>query len=203
MPIDKNSLKRDIEAYQLELDKVFHRVNEDPIYDTPKKVAEAISDNPRFFPTDRKMELAEILYSILDQIYERADELPTDGDLRFNPLPEGSSIERLPETEMLFRASMPLEWGLAATWLFPEMKCVMDEYISVFTLKEAELVYGIFDFLLELFPAQNEAGSMAQDVLEYWRGLAKTPELFHKETEEEKSRMLPELLAAAKKHNLF
>ena len=50
MSADRHGIQRDIEAFQNELDKLFKRPNEAPVYDTRKKLEDAISDNPRFFP---------------------------------------------------------------------------------------------------------------------------------------------------------
>ena len=72
MPADRHGIQRDIEAFQNELDKLFKRPNEAPVYDTKRKLEDAISDNPRYYPPDRRKELAEILFGILDFVYERA-----------------------------------------------------------------------------------------------------------------------------------
>ena len=69
---DRNSVQRDIEGFQHQLDKLFKRANEAPVYDTRKKLEDAVSDNPRYYPPDRRKELAEILFGILDVVYERA-----------------------------------------------------------------------------------------------------------------------------------
>ena len=82
------------------------------------------------------------------------------------------------------------------------MKRVTDDYIASFSQPQANLVWQILDFLLELFPDKSENRPSA-DVLVYWRELAEAPERFHMETESEKSHMLPILLEAAQKHNII
>ena len=201
MPADRNSIQRDIEAFQHQLDKTFKRANEDPIYDTGAKLRDAISDNPRYYPADRKKELAEILFGILDLVYERAGS-DDDPEPFCNPVLPGADLSRLPEPEMLFRCVMPLAWSIRGRWVYPEMKRIMDDYISSFTPKQAELVHQILDFLLELFPDTSESAASGE-VLAYWRELAEAPERFHQETPSEKSLLLQVLLEAARDHKII
>ncbi len=199
--MEKQNLFRDIDAMEMEIDKAFHRLNEDPQYTSVGKIAEAISDNPRFFPIDRKLELAEILFSILDIMYELADE---NANGMLNPLNSNASIQHIPDYKMFLINVMPLSWGISACWPFPEMAKTKDAYIATFSEKEIAIVYQVLSFLFELFPAKELYDKrMLDDVLNYWKSLAENPEKYHLETEEEKSRMLPVLLEAAKKHNLF
>ena len=198
---DRNSVQRDIEGFQHQLDKLFKRANEAPVYDTRKKLEDAVSDNPRYYPPDRRKELAEILFGILDVVYERAGD-KDDAEPFCNPFLPGADLSRLPEPEMLLRIMMPLAWAIKAQWAFPEMKRVTDDYIASFSQPQANLVWQILDFLLELFPDKSPARPSA-DVLAYWKELAEAPERFHPETESEKSLLLPILLEAAQKHNII
>ena len=201
MPADRHSIQRDIEALQHELDKVFKRPNEDPVYDTEQKLRDAISDNPRFYPPDRRMELAEILFGILDIVYERAGS-DDDPEPFCNPVLPGADLSRLPEPEMLFRCIMPLAWSIRARWVYPEMKRVMDDYIASFSHPQIKLVWQILDFLLDLFPDRSDSPASAE-VRAYWRELAEAPERFHAETPSEKSLLLQVLLEAAQDHSII
>ena len=93
---------RRIDALQERLDQVFQRVNADPVYRTEQTIADAISDNPRYLDSDRKSELAEIFFAILDQIYEKIVKQDTS-DPFCNPAVEPGGRARLPQTEMLMR----------------------------------------------------------------------------------------------------
>lgn len=197
------ALLREIEVLQDRLNKLFKRPNEDPIFTTEKQLRDAVSDNPRYFAADRRSDLAEILFATLDFIYERV----ADGDskeLFCNPLPPGSSLSRLPEPEMLCRIVMPLGWSLAAAWLLPDLERVKDEYLAGFSQPQAELVHQILEFFLKLFPeSEGEAAFRPGDVLAYWHALAFEPETMRLESDEDKSRLLPLLLEAAKKYKLI
>lgn len=201
MPSDRNSIQRDIEALQHELDKVFKRPNEDPVYDTEQKLRDAISDNPRFYPPDRRMELAEILFGILDIVYERAGS-DDDPEPFCNPVLPGAGLSRLPEPEMLFRCMMPLAWSIRGRWVYPEMKRVMDDYIASFPPAQIKIVWQVLDFLLDLFPGAPDDPAPAE-VRAYWRGLADEPERYHAETPSEKSILLQVLLEAAQDHKII
>ena len=201
MPADRHGIQRDIEAFQHELDKAFKRANEAPVYDTKKKLEDAISDNPRYYPHDRRKELAEIFFGILDFVYERAGS-DDDPEAFCNPVLPGADLSRLPEPEMLFRCMMPLAWSIRARWVDPEMKRVMDDFIASFTPQQVKIVYQVLDFLLELFP-DDSGSSAAAEVLAYWRGLAEEPERYHAETPSEKSILLQVLLEAAQDHNII
>ena len=201
MPADRNSIQRDIEALQHEIDKVFKRPNEDPVYDTEQKLRDAISDNPRYYPPDRRMELAEILFGILDFVYERAGS-DDDPDPFCNPVLPGADLSRLPEPEMLFRCMMPLAWSIRGRWVYPEMKRVMDDYIVSFPPAQVKIVWQVLDFLLDLFPGAPDDHAPAE-IRSYWHGLAEEPERYHAETPSEKSILLQVLLEAAQDHKII
>ena len=201
MPADRNSIQRDIEALQHEIDKVFKRPNEDPVYDTEQKLRDAISDNPRYYPPDRRMELAEILFGILDFVYERAGS-DDDPEPFCNPVLPGADLSRLPEPEMLFRCMMPLAWSIRGRWVYPEMKRVMDDYIASFPPAQVKIVWQVLDFLLDLFPGAPDDPAPAE-VRAYWHGLAEEPERYHAETPSEKSILLQVLLEAAQDHKII
>ena len=201
MSSDRHSIQRDIEAFQHELDKLFKRPNEAPIYDTRKKLEDAISDNPRYYPPDRRKELAEIFFGILDFVYERAGS-DDDQEVFCNPVLPDANLTRLPEPEMLFRCMMPLAWSIRGRWVYPEMKRITDDYIASFSQPQVKIIYQVLDFLLELFPDKSGATASAE-VLAYWRELAEAPERFHRETPSEKSILLQVLLEAAQDHNLI
>lgn len=201
MPADRNSIQRDIEALQHEIDKVFKRPNEDPIYDTEQKLRDAISDNPRYYPADRRMELAEILFGVLDFVYERAGS-DDDPEPFCNPILPGADLSRLPEPEMLFRCVMPLAWSIRGRWVYPEMKRVMDDYIASFPPAQVKIVWQVLDFLLDLFPGKPDDSAPAE-VRAYWRGLAEEPERYHAETPSEKSMLLQVLLEAAQDYKII
>ena len=201
MPADRNSIQRDIEAFQHELDKTFKRANEDPVYDSEAKLRDAISDNPRFYPADRRKELAEILFGILDLVYERAGS-DDDPEPFCNPVLPGADLSRLPEPEMLFRCVMPLAWSIRGRWVYPEMKRVMDDYIASFPPAQVKIVRQVLEFLLDLFPGAPDDPAPAE-VRAYWRGLAEEPERYHAETPSEKSILLQVLLEAAQDHKII
>jgi len=201
MPADRHGIQRDIEAFQHELDKLFKRPNEAPIYDTKSKLEDAISDNPRYYPPDRRKELAEIFFGILDFVYERAGS-DDDPEEFCNPVLPGADLTRLPEPEMLFRCMMPLAWSIRGRWVYPEMKRVTDDFISSFTPEQVKLIWQILDFLLELFP-DNSGAPASSEVRAYWRELAEAPERFHVETPPEKSLLLKVLLEAAQDHKII
>ena len=201
MPADRNSIQCDIEALQHEIDKVFKRPNEDPIYDTEQKLRDAISDNPRYYPADRRMELAEILFGVLDFVYERAGS-DDDPEPFCNPILPGADLSRLPEPEMLFRCVMPLAWSIRGRWVYPEMKRVMDDYIASFPPAQVKIVWQVLDFLLDLFPGKPDDSAPAE-VRAYWRGLAEEPERYHAETPSEKSMLLQVLLEAAQDYKII
>ena len=201
MPADRHGIQRDIEAFQNELDKLFKRPNEAPVFDTRKKLEDAISDNPRYYPPDRRLELAEIFFGILDFVYERAGS-DDDPEVFCNPVLPGADLARLPEPEMLFRCMMPLAWSIRGRWVYPEMKRVMDDYIASFPPAQIRIVWQILDFLLDLFPGAPDDPAPAE-VRAYWRGLADEPERYHAETPSEKSILLQVLLEAAQDHKII
>ena len=201
MSADRHGIQRDIEAFQNELDKLFKRPNEAPVYDTKQKLEDAISDNPRYYPPDRRLELAEIFFGILDFVYERAGS-DDDPDPFCNPVLPGADLSRLPEPEMLFRCVMPLAWSIRGRWVYPEMKRVMDDFIASFPSAQIKIVWQVLDFLLDLFPGDPDDSAPA-DVRAYRRGLAEEPERYHAETPSEKSILLQVLLEAAQDHKII
>lgn len=188
MEKDFTQVMRDIDALQERLDEVFKRVNADPIYETERAIADAISDNPRYFNDDRRKELAEIFFAILDQIYDRI--VKQDQKTLFcNPQ---SNDGYLPETEMLLLDVMPLAWALQKQWVKPELAFSYDEYVGGFSEAETQLVYDILLFFANLFESFKKA---AADVIEYWQRLAAERDAMHAETDEDKALLLSVLLA--------
>lgn len=185
---DYTAVMRRIDALQERLDSVFKRVNADPIYETEQSIADAISDNPRYYNEDRKKELAEIFFALLDQIYDRI--VKQDAKNTFcNPQIPANEKPRLPEMEMFFRVIMPLGWALEAKWAAESLKNVRDAYLATYTQEEAQLVYDLLGFLFELFPEFTQT-----DVLEYWRMTAEEPESMRLESDVDKSFMLSVLM---------
>lgn len=188
MEKDFTQVMRDIDALQERLDAVFKRVNADPIYETERAIADAISDNPRYFNDDRRKELAEIFFAILDQIYDRI--VKQDQKTLFcNPQ---ANDGYLPETEMLLLDVMPLAWALQKQWVKPELAFSYDEYVGGFSEAETQLVYDILLFFANLFESFKKA---AADVIEYWQRLAAERDAMHAETDEDKALLLSVLLA--------
>ena len=185
---DYTEVMRRIDALQERLDSVFKRVNADPIYETEQSIADAISDNPRYYNEDRKKELAEIFFALLDQIYDRIVKQDVKNTFCNPQIPAGSK-PRLPEMEMFFRVVMPLGWALEAKWASESLKNVRDAYLATYTQEEAQLVYDLLGFLFELFPEFTQT-----DVLEYWRMTAGEPDSMRPESDEDKSFMLSVLI---------
>lgn len=185
---DYTEVMRRIDALQERLDSVFKRVNADPIYETGEAIADAISDNPRYYNEDRKKELAEIFFAILDQIYDRIVKQDAKNPFCNPQIPAGAQ-PRLPEMEMFFRVIMPLGWALEAKWTADSLKNVRDAYLATYSPEEAQLVYELLGFLFELFPEFTQA-----DVLEYWRMTAEEPESMRPESDEDKSFLLSILM---------
>lgn len=185
---DYTAVMRRIDALQERLDSVFKRVNADPIYETEQSIADAISDNPRYYNEDRKKELAEIFFALLDQIYDRIVKQDVKNTFCNPQIPAGSK-PRLPEMEMFFRVVMPLGWALEAKWAAESLKNVRDAYLATYTQEEAQLVYDLLGFLFELFPEFTQT-----DVLEYWHMTAEEPDSMRPESDEDKSFMLSVLI---------
>ena len=179
---------RRIDVLQERLDQVFQRVNADPVYRTEQAIADAISDNPRYLGADRKLELAEIFFAILDQIYEKIVH-QEKSDPFCNPLAESGGRDRLPQTEMLMRDMMPLAWALSAAWNPPELKGTSCSFFLSFTEAEAGLFLEIIEFLADLFPEFAEAPGYG-DLHEFWTNLAFHRELLREEDDEAKSKLL-------------
>ncbi len=183
---DYTRTMRDIDALQERLDQVFKRVNADPVYGTVQAVADAVSDHPRYFEDDRKKEVGEIFFALLDLIYERIvkqDRANPDCNPMF---PSGG---RLPETEMLMRDLMPLSWALEAKWCAPELADTVDKNFACYNEAERVLVYDVLLFLGGLFP-----GEIHEDVLEYWRKMAQERESLREESDEDKAFLLSVLI---------
>ena len=179
---------RRIDVLQERLDQVFQRVNADPVYRTEQTIADAISDNPRYLGADRKLELAEIFFAVLDQIYEKIVH-QEKVDPFCNPLTEPCGQPRLPQTEMLMRDMMPLAWALSAAWNPPELKGTSCSFFLSFTEAEAGLFLEIIEFLADLFPEFAEAPGYG-DLHEFWTNLAFHRELLREEDDEAKSKLL-------------
>ncbi len=185
MSEDYTQVMRDIDSLQERLDQVFKRVNADPVYATPKAIADAISDNPRYFEEDRKKEIAEIFFAILDQVYDRiVDQDQTN--LCCNPMSEKGKI---PEADMLMRDLMPFSWALEAKWCAPELVNTVDMNFARYSEAESTLVCDVLDFLGKLFP-----GAVHADVLEYWQKMAQDRESMREESDEDKAFLLSVLM---------
>ncbi len=187
MSEDYTQVMRDIDSLQERLDQVFKRVNADPVYATPKAIADAISDNPRYFEEDRKKEIAEIFFAILDQVYDRIVE-QDQTNFCCNPMMSAGE-PRIPEAEMLMRDLMPLAWALEAKWCAPELADCVDLNLSRYSETETALVYDILLFLSKLFPEAIHA-----DVLAYWQRLAQDRESLHEESDADKAFLLSVLM---------
>ena len=179
---------RRIDVLQERLDQVFQRVNADPVYRTEQTIADAISDNPRYLGADRKLELAEIFFAVLDQVYEKIVH-QEKVDPFCNPLTEPCGQPRLPQTEMLMRDMMPLAWALSAAWNPPELKGTSCSFFLSFTEAEAGLFLEIIEFLADLFPEFAEAPGYG-DLHEFWTNLAFHREFLREEDDEAKSKLL-------------
>jgi len=183
---------RRIDALQGRIDQVFQRVNADPVYRTEQTISDAISDNPRYLDSDRKAELAEIFFAILDQIYEKIVKQDTS-DPFCNPAVDPRGRDRLPQTEMLMRDMMPLAWALSARWDPPDLKGTCCPFFFSFTEEEAGLFLEIIEFLAGLFP-EFAASPGYGDLHEFWTNLAAHRELLREEDDEAKSRLLSVLV---------
>lgn len=188
MEKDFTQVMRDIDALQERLDEVFKRVNADPIYETERAIADAISDNPRYFNDDRRKELAEIFFAILDHVYDRIVKQDKKNTFCNPQIAEGY----LPEMEMLMLDMMPLAWALQKQWIKPELALTYDEYIGGFSEAETLLVFDILQFFAGAFDSFRIA---AADVIEYWKRLATERDTMHAETDEDKALLLSVLLA--------
>lgn len=179
---------RRIDVLQERLDEVFKRVNADPIYRTEQAIADAISDNPRYLDSDRKAELAEIFFAILDQIYGKIVHQDA-ADPFCNPAVEPRGRDRLPQTEMLMRDMMPLAWALSAAWNPPDLKGTCCSFFFSFTEEEAGVLLEVLEFLAGLFPEFAQAPGYG-DLHEFWTNLASRRDLLREEDDEAKSRLL-------------
>lgn len=185
---DYTEIMREIDSLQDRLDSVFKRVNADPIYETGQAIADAISDNPRYYNEDRKKELAEIFFAVLDQVYDRI--VKQDAQNPFcNPQIPAGTVPRLPEMAMFFRIIMPLGWALEAHWSADSLKNVRDSYLAIYSPAEALLIYDLLKFLFRIFPEFTQ-----EDVLEYWRMTAEEPDAMRMENDEDKAFMLSVLM---------
>ena len=197
MDQDFTQCLQNIEQIQQKLDETFKRVNADPIYFTESQIRDAVSDNVRYFPADRKAELCEIFFAILDVIYDRIvkqDNTEIFCNPQMDPEP-GVPSRRLPEMDMLMRCMMPLSWALSAHWESPELTDLIDDYLAVFSVEEAAVIYETLIFLFNLFPEYRKEFPQSKDVLEYWRKLAHDRESLKPEDDNAKSQMLQILLA--------
>lgn len=168
--MDCTQIMKDVDSFCERIDEVYKRKNVDPAYTAQKALEDAISDSVRYFGNDRKEEVAEILFSILDKIYRNILSQNTDSSF-CNPQVEKGDAPRLPQMDMFMRSLMPLSWALSGQWEIPELKDTIDEYLLLYSEPEALLVYEIFDFLFKTFP--EFAGTPQQkDFMDYWRKMA-------------------------------
>lgn len=174
---------RRADELQERIDRIFKRVNADPVYADWKQIADAISDNPRYLGNDRKFELGEIFFGILEQVYREA--AAHDDEESGGPLFTGD----LPEAEMLMRDMMPLSWALCAEWTPPELKNVYCVFFQSFTPEESELFLDLIRFAAEVFPAFGKRAEYP-DVLEFWDNMAHHRENLRIEDDEAKSELL-------------
>jgi hypothetical protein len=190
MSRDFSEAIRTVDTLQNRMDEVFHRPNADPVYHTQEAIADAISDNLRYFDADRKAELVEIFFAILEQVYFRMVK-PEEKISFCNPAaPVG---KRLPEVEMLFRDMMPMAWALSAAWNPPELKNTYCEYFQSFSEEESLVLLDTLEFLAGLF--EELSGSpLYPDVHEFWTCMAKKPECLREEDDEARSKLLTVLL---------
>ncbi len=188
MAEDQTQVIRRIDELQERIDKVFKRVNPNPVYTSKSAIADAISDNLRYLGDDRKFELGEIFFGILEQIYERIVKQDMQ-DPFCNPQVSADAGERVPEPEMLMRDMMPLAWALNTEWTPPELKNVYCVFFQSFTEEEAQLFYELITFLAETFPefAQRKEYS---DFIGFWDNLAHNREVLIPEDDEAKSKLL-------------
>ena len=178
---DFTGIMRRIDDLQDRIDSVFKRVNEAPIYESRKSIADAISDNPRYYHEDRRKELAEIFFALLDQIYKKIVKQDTE-DPFCNPQVPAGAEPRLPEMDMFMRILMPLGWALEAKWAAESLQNVCDAYLASFSAEESQLIHELLDFLFGLFPEFRQ-----DDVTEYWRKMAEETGSMRLETDEDKS----------------
>ncbi len=188
MSEDFTQTMRDIDALQERLDNVFKRVNADPVYETASAIADAISDNPRYFSDDRKKEYAEIFFAILDQVYDRIVKQDKTNPC-CNPMIPAGTAARIPEADMFMRDLMPLSWALEAQWLAPALAGTIDTFFKTFTQEEAELIRDLLQFLAQYFPEAVHA-----DVQAYWTKIAEDRESLRDESDEDKAFMLSVLV---------
>ena len=184
---------RQIDALQERLDNVLHRVNADPVYETEQAISDAISDNPRYFDADRKAELGEIFFAVLERIYEKIVTQNTTDPFCNPQAPASPGTPRLPQLEMLMRDMMPLAWSLSAAWNPPDLKGTCCAFFLSFTEEEAQLFLDLIDFLAGLFP-EFAAMPGYDDFHEFWQDLACRRERLRPEDDEAKSRLLNILL---------
>ena len=183
---------RRIDELQARMDNVLHRVNADPVYETEQTISDAISDNPRYFDADRKAELGEIFFAILERIYEKIVNRNTT-DPFCNPQAPASGGPRLPQLEMLMRDMMPLAWSLSASWNPPDLKGTVCPFFQSFTEEEAQLFLELIDFLSGLFP-EFPAMPGYDDFHEFWDDLAWHRDRLRPEDDAARSRLLNVLL---------
>jgi len=193
MSQDFSRTLQDIDSIQERIDKAFKRVNADPIFASPQAIRDAVSDNARYYPADRKNELAEIFFAILDQIYAKL-KAKDDSDPFCNPLfPADGKTQRFPEFEMLARDMMPLGWALEAKWADASLENTYDMYLKVFSEEEAAVICDTLNFCLGLFPECRES-AIGTDLAEYWRRFAFERESMREENDTDKAFLLSVLM---------
>ena len=194
MSQDFTQTMRDIDALQERIDKTFKRVNADPIFNSPSAVRDAISDNARYYPADRKSELAEIFFAILDQIYEKLVRQDSQDPFCNPQVPYApGGAPRFPEFEMLARDMMPLGWALEAKWADPSLADTFDIYLGTYSEEEASVIYDTLVFCLDLFPECRDS-PIGADLLEYWRRFSLERASMREENDRDKAFLLSVLM---------
>ena len=180
-----------IDTLQKHFDEVFHRVNADPIYQSREEIADAISDNLRYFDADRKADLAEVFFALLEQMYDRVEH-PGSGNSFCDPA--AAPGDRFPEVEMLCRDIMPMAWALSAEWNPPELRNTYCEYFQSYSQEESAVIFETLEFFAQHFEELGKS-PFYEDVRDFWHCMAYTPEALREEDDEIRSKLLDVLLA--------
>lgn len=193
MPQDFTQTMRDIDALQERIDKTFKRVNADPIFSSPSAIRDAISDNARYYPVDRKNELAEIFFAILDQIYEKLVRQDSQDPFCNPQIPYAPGVTRFPEFEMLARDMMPLGWAIEAKWADSSLADAYDMYLGTYSEEESSVIYDALIFCLDLFPECRDS-RIGGDLAEYWRRFSLERGSMREENDRDKAFLLSVLM---------
>jgi len=195
MENNTRSILDTIDVLQTKLDEVFQRQNTCPVYHTEESIRDAISDNIRYFPEDRKADLGEIFYAVLERIYQCLENHDSDSVFCNPNRPKSNNTERFPEADMLMRCMMPLSWALSAKWEMPEFANTADEYLLSYTPEQTAVIYDTLKFFFEIFPELNTDYPQSAEFLDYWKTLATDRDSILPESDELKSKMLTVLIA--------